>query len=246
MKQAYSIHIDNLSTARQREAQTQAPTACRDPPVLRPCWWNLCQVLHTARASSQVHKKPYSHHRPQEQRLGPALVTGSVPQQSLGAPCSQACACTYVYMQTTPMLGQLELKNRLRHMLGSWSRQILRLFLKIVPLLLWHSCLELTVSGPIYKPPFSWQSWCKQEIPAKTVGLLSSMSISLPEQEPQNLASGRRHHSPRRDVCRHFEPLSREMRISSHFPCSPPIICWVVFSLQNKFCGYSNKNGLAH
>lgn len=109
-------------------------------------------------------------------RLCPSAKPGS----------SQACACTYVYMQTTPMLGQLELKNRLRHMLHLWSRQILRLFLKIVPLPLWHSCLQLSVSGPIYKPPFNWQSWCRREIPAKTVGLLSSMSISLPEQEPLN------------------------------------------------------------
>lgn len=153
-------------------------------PVFLAMPWAPCQVLHTARASSQAHKKPHSCH------------TGH-RSKGLGQQWSQALSlskawellslCLHLCLRANnPKLGQLEFKNRLRHMLNSQSRQILRLFLKIVPLLLWHSCLELSVSGPIYKPPFNWQSWCKQEVPAKIVGLLSSMSISLPEQEPHN------------------------------------------------------------
>lgn len=156
MKQVYSIHTGSLSTARQRAGSKAG--SHHVPPS--PCSWatllgSLPGVAHSQSILSSTQEATLTPHRPQEQRSGPALATGC-PSAKPGS--SQACACTYVYVQTTPMLGQLELKNRLRHMLNSWSRQILRLFLKTVPLLLWHSCLELSISGPIYKPLFNWQA----------------------------------------------------------------------------------------
>lgn len=153
MKQVYSIHIGSLSTARQRAGSIAGSRHV--PRSWAMLLGSLPGVAHSQSIFSSTQEATLMPHRPQEQRSGPALVTGC-PSAKPGS--SQACACTFVYMQTTPMLGQLELKNRLRHMLNSWSRQILRLFLKIAPLLLWHSCLELSVSGPIYKPPFNWQS----------------------------------------------------------------------------------------
>lgn len=92
------------------------------------------------------------------------------PSAELGSTGSQLHVCTHVYRQTAPMLGQPELKNRLRHMHNSRSRQILRHFLKTLPLLLWHSWQELHVSGPICKLPFNWWSWYKQAIPGKCCG----------------------------------------------------------------------------
>lgn len=159
-KQAHSSHLGNISTTRHRAGSNTSQST----PHATTCTYSghaagsLPDVAHGQSILSSVHRATLSPCRPQEQRFGPALATGSVPPQSLGAPGSEACACTYAYVQTTAMLGQPEFENRLRHVCNSWSRQILRRFLKIVPLLLWHSCLELAVSSPIYKPPFSWRS----------------------------------------------------------------------------------------
>lgn len=75
------------------------------------------------------------------------------------------------------------------------------------------------------------------------MGLLSPASIPLPEQEPHNLASGRRHHSPKGDVCRRVGPLSREMRRKSHFPCPLQLSVALVdfFSLHTQYLWVPQK-----
>lgn len=141
MEQVYSIHMGGLSTARQRAGSSAA--SCRVP-------WSPCSqatllgsLPAVARSQSILSSTQEATHTTQATGAIVWASTGHRLCPSAKPGSTQACACTSVYVQTTPMLGQLELKNRLRHMLNSWSRQNLRLYLKTVPLLFWHSCLEL-------------------------------------------------------------------------------------------------------
>lgn len=124
------------------------------------------------------HKWPGQPHSAHRAMLTTHKAQGQHWPQALSLSKAGECRLCTHYMQTAPVLCQLELKNRLRHVHNSCSRQILRHFLKILPLFFWHSCLEFHISGPICKCPCSWGSWSSRQDLRSTMGLLSAGVIS--------------------------------------------------------------------
>lgn len=174
MKQVYSIHMGSLSTTRQRAGSNTG--SCHVPWSQAMLLGSLPGVAHSQSILSSTQEATLTPHRPWDWRS--ALTTGSVPQQSLGVPSLCLHLCLHANNSNVgPAWTQEQAQTHAQ------------LMVKTKPEALSENSTLASLAllpGTLSQAWSTNQSWCKEEIPAKTVGLLSSMSISLPEQEPHH------------------------------------------------------------